>query len=87
MRTRFLILFAASAFGFLSQQCHAFQNDISYSNAQLTLVNNVRVATLEAGVVESVCVRPGDVVEAGQVLVHLNHELFAGRAATGALSL
>jgi len=56
------------------------QETISYSNAQLTLINNVNVASLDPGVVKELFVQPGDTVAKGATLLTLNKERFAAQA-------
>lgn len=56
------------------------QQTISYSNAQLTLINNVRVASLDPGVVKELSVKPGDSVSEGAMLLKLNSDRFAAQA-------
>ncbi len=65
---------------FLACSSLAGQETISYSNAQLTLIDNINVASLDPGVVEEIAVKPGDVVAKDELLVKLNSELFAAQA-------
>ena len=63
------------------------QETISYSNAQITLIDNVKVASLDAGVVESLSVSPGDVVAADELLLTLDSDLHESEAKAGELAL
>ena len=56
------------------------QETISYPNSQVTLIDNVQVASLDQGVVQSIAVSPGDIVAAGDLLVTLDSDLHASEA-------
>jgi len=62
------------------------QKTISYANAQLTLINNVEVASLDPGVVQKIDVSPGDVVVKNDPLVTLDSDLFEAEVAVDNLA-
>ncbi len=62
------------------------QETISYANAQLTLIDNVKVASLDPGVIEKIAVAPGDIVAANDLLLTLDSALFKTEAAAGELA-
>lgn len=45
---------------------------ITVENAQLTLIDNVRIATRDAGIIEKLNAKEGDEVQSGQVLLQLD---------------
>jgi RND family efflux transporter MFP subunit len=64
----------------------AQQQQVSYANAQLTLIDDVEVATLDPGVVLAVGIKPGDTVSEGQLLVQLDAALFEAEAKAAELN-
>lgn len=62
------------------------QESISYPNAQVTLIDNVKVASLDAGVVQSIAVSPGDVVAAEDLLLTLDSDLHESEAVASELA-
>lgn len=53
---------------------------ISYDKAVLKLVDNVKVASLDPGVVQALRVKPGDQIEKGQILVMLDSDIYESEA-------
>jgi len=62
------------------------QETISYPTSQLTLIDNVKVASLDPGVVQKIDVSPGDVVSKDDPLVTLDSELFEAEVAADDLA-
>lgn len=58
------------------------QETIEYKNSQLTLIDNVNVASLDPGNVERVLVQPGQEVTQGQLLVALDRDIYEVEART-----
>ena len=56
------------------------QETISYPNAQVTLIDNVQVASLDSGVVQEIAVSPGDIVSADDLLLVLDSDLHESEA-------
>ncbi|MFN3194109.1 MAG: efflux RND transporter periplasmic adaptor subunit [Aureliella sp.] len=52
----------------------------SINNAQLTLIENVSVASRDGGIVESVTIKEGDSVEAGKIIFQLDTALYQAEA-------
>lgn len=73
---KYLTLALTALFLAQSVSLAAPQETISYPNAQLTLIDNVKVASLDPGVVQKIDVSPGDVVTKDAPLVTLDSELF-----------
>ncbi len=63
------------------------QLEISYDSAQLTLIDNVTVATLDPGVVKRVLVQPGKMIAQDDALVELDSDLYKVEAASAELNL
>lgn len=83
---KYLTLALIALFLAQSVSLAAPQETISYPNAQLTLIDNVKVASLDPGVVQKIDVSPGDVVSKDDPLVTLDSELFVAEVAAGDLA-
>lgn len=77
---KYLILSLCICLPLGSISAAAPQETISYSNAQVTLIDNVDVASLDPGVVQSLTVSPGDSVKAGELLLTLDSDLHESEA-------
>lgn len=74
------LLFAT--FVMVSWSCSGvvFAQTTSFESAVLSLVEDVKVASLDAGVVKSLQVKPGDQISAGDVLIRLDTDLYQAEA-------
>ena len=74
-------------FIFLNFSSDLLGQSISYDKAILVPVEDVKVASLDPGVVDQLNVQPGDHVQVGDVLMQLDRDIYAAEAAVGKTSL
>ena len=84
---KYPILTLCIFFSAVSVSAAKLQETISYPNAQVTLIDNVKVASLDPGVVQSIEVSPGDIVAADDLLLTLDSDLHESEAEASEVAL